>query len=1434
MNPFAKAPSNPFQPKQPNGVTTPAVNPFLAKPNPPNPFLTSTSTSQSKPAPTAFGQPSGPTPKSNPFAKPSNAQDFKPIPATTSNSSTTKAPRKQQSPFSNGGEPSTKPSVNGERKVANYVQPAWKPSQKDAGSAAGRTKAAIGQSNGKRKSENDYQRQSKFSRKSPDSEAAPTPFGAPQQNKVDTFSKNKLGKPRNGGDRNDFAKQILAQLAKDNIKPPRWPENPGSHASRQAIERYRETYKVYRERARKSLTRAGLIDDPDKKRRLDEALVFKGICQEMCPEWEKITRIVEHDIRGPEKGKDERGELVAMPELMVKRLARSAAGQDAPLPMDVRSVATLRWTLDYLIDELIPSDDELPQRHSYLWDRTRAIRIDFSFQKYAMTPDETKDQVYCLETIARFHVTSLHLLSQDGFTPSDFSEQQEVEQLGKTLISLMEVYDDCMHQGISCENEAEFRGYFIIFNAHNPALMEMIEGWESRFGSSIQSAIGIVECIENTRQILGPLYPETASQMAIDAISIFFDVIACPEVSYTMACFAEIHFNSVRKGILKVIKKAYSRPRFGPKDLTPKVLKKFLRTDTEEEAAEFFRKHGLKFDEQDGYLVLLPGVEFTEARIPHSFSGDIVERKRSGRSLPTIIHETVFELGSRDLPNQDSPTHSPEESLFVSDSQNEPFASINNSEQQQHDNRIESNEPTPAFSRPDPASSGSSMFGNHVATKPTPSTSFGQPSTSAIAQLGKGDSVGSSNPFLSSATSTSSGLFTSTSQLNKTTAIPPSGSVASNMMPAFLEGAVSKSHATDDRGSDQEHAESSKAQSALSTQTIKFGDDVSKQSINASQNNVSTGLFNLFNDNSKNKEAVPPDTQSSSPFSGLLPTNVELSNKDGPQLSGPLGPSTTLGPQPLPMPATSASSQFPTQSTSALSSDTSVQGDPALNPNHTPTLFQQQVPGSSEPNIQGSSHSFLNKAPTNTNSTLSSQQSGSTSTSVPTKTTKNDPMDNFSRWFVCADRGLMESQLEQFAVEHILKNIWDGFQASEAERIRKEEDEASWAAARKFREYSLKVKYYYRWHEGFRKRARLRRMKLENEKARQWRLPENVAKREREEREAQEKVLQEAKESILGRSRQNVDKTAKLRSSTRSSSMSKVQQVQDSLARSHLNTLSPESSTHSIEEALLATGVFSGMRDERAAARYAARGYGDEVDSDRVQEKKMKLRSENHRRVKRGLPPLKSLPEPKVHKEGSKTAMVRALCSGAGRDTMSMSTGSLRNSTFSSSYRSSLGYNSSRVSKPRPTVTDPYWRLKANGLVRMPNGEYLHESIAIPMLKEGKRIPGFGDYGLPPVKPSNPNLSQSPPPALPLSDFSSPHIRNDDVPLSPTGSSPLDAESQKRKRNAEDEDFASIGRGSPAIRKRAKSGDDDQNFLDDIASLLNRVDSIRNSTSKEN
>lgn len=433
-----------------------------------------------------------------------------------------------------------------------------------------------------------------------------------------------------------FAQQIDAALRKAGIKPP---------SSREALDdegRWRAS-KEYRVKVRTCLMRANLIDDPDKPKRLEDAIPIRGICEDMCPEFERYTRINEHNVADPEK---ENG--APSQKRMVKAFSRSAAGQDEPLPMDIRSPTALRRTTDYLLDEVLGDEMGRPKVHSFLWDRTRAIRNDFSRQASSIGPSEWADYVYCLERIARFHIVALHQLSQDSVAPEGFVEHQEQEQLGRTLLSLIEAYTDCREQNIVCENEKEFRAYFALFNASAPDILEKVQSWGWEFwheSEEIQIAVSLIEMLQNTWDQRGPLNPTSASDIAQNAFCRYFSTVEDKKVSYTMACFAEIHFNAVRKSVFKTILASYRRQKTQTKEWTLSNLNAYLRFDDEQEVVAFGEAYGLSFAKSEGQTYLsFDNRTVTDPSPKHKqdFSG-LVERKREGRSLRDIIRGTVYE-----------------------------------------------------------------------------------------------------------------------------------------------------------------------------------------------------------------------------------------------------------------------------------------------------------------------------------------------------------------------------------------------------------------------------------------------------------------------------------------------------------------------------------------------------------------------------------------------------------------------------------------------------------------------------------------------------------------------------------------------------------------------------------------------------------------------
>ncbi|KAI8082274.1 SAC3/GANP/Nin1/mts3/eIF-3 p25 family-domain-containing protein [Thamnidium elegans] len=221
----------------------------------------------------------------------------------------------------------------------------------------------------------------------------------------------------------------------------------------QRFRAYQVLYQEFKKRRlieRKQAIRDGLIPNPDEQTSLEDAIDFRGSCTLKCPEFEMLERDMQNDLDDLEK--DAEGNID--PDKTVKKYRRSAADSEQLLPSDVRTPAALNKTLDYLVDNIFVNNP-IDKCHKFICDRTRSICQDFTLQNI-----RDLDAVATHERIVRFHILSLHEMCE--YDEGIFSLPQEMEQLYKTLISLMKFYDDLRDRGIETENEAEFRAYHII------------------------------------------------------------------------------------------------------------------------------------------------------------------------------------------------------------------------------------------------------------------------------------------------------------------------------------------------------------------------------------------------------------------------------------------------------------------------------------------------------------------------------------------------------------------------------------------------------------------------------------------------------------------------------------------------------------------------------------------------------------------------------------------------------------------------------------------------------------------------------------------------------------------------------------------------------------------------------------------------------------
>ena len=288
---------------------------------------------------------------------------------------------------------------------------------------------------------------------------------------------------------------------------------------------------------------------------------------------------------------------------MVKRFRRSAAGYDEQLPSDIRPPIILKKTLDYLFNDIIGGAQTLANVHKFIWDRTRGIRNDFSIQQVTKV-DDLRIAIDCFERIARFHIVSLHQLSQINQDNGEFDHHQEREQLNNTLLSLMYYYDDSRHK-LTSPNEAEFRAYCIIFEIQDqqPDLEDRVQQWPRSLlrDRRVETALQLYAAAGNTSDEQGPLRPRNASVIAQANPGRFWSIVSSTAVSYTMACVAEIYFDLIRRTSLEAIWKAFKGKRGGAmkiEDWGLDALASVLRFDDEQQTQTYIEEHGFSIAER--------------------------------------------------------------------------------------------------------------------------------------------------------------------------------------------------------------------------------------------------------------------------------------------------------------------------------------------------------------------------------------------------------------------------------------------------------------------------------------------------------------------------------------------------------------------------------------------------------------------------------------------------------------------------------------------------------------------------------------------------------------------------------------------------------------------------------------------------------------------
>ncbi|CAO3665687.1 unnamed protein product [Rhizopus microsporus] len=382
----------------------------------------------------------------------------------------------------------------------------------------------------------------------------------------------------------------------------------------------------------------GLLPDPNVPRRLEDAIDFVGTCQTKCPEFEIVERNLQNSLDKLEL--DEYGNVDR--DRVVKAYRRSAAGNDQPLPSDVRCPEALVSTLDYLIDEIL-SKNPLEKCHAFIRDRTRSIRQDFTLQNIR---NEVAVEVH--ERIARFHILCLHEMR--GLDESKFSEQQEIEQLRKVLLSLMEFYEDLREEDIETPNEAEFRAYYILTHIRDKDIgrQMMAQPMHIFDHSYVQRALKFHAFAQRSNEIMETSSrrnkPDNAfgSQNNYQAL---FNLITDPETPFLMACLLESHFPEIRKGALKAMNVSYMLRAGG---VEAEHVQQALGYDTLKQCIQEALHYGMQVDMSQGQPTIIFGQKHPQTKTPifleplsyppQQKSMTLVEPKKEGKTFADIVN----------------------------------------------------------------------------------------------------------------------------------------------------------------------------------------------------------------------------------------------------------------------------------------------------------------------------------------------------------------------------------------------------------------------------------------------------------------------------------------------------------------------------------------------------------------------------------------------------------------------------------------------------------------------------------------------------------------------------------------------------------------------------------------------------------------------------
>ncbi|KAL2326242.1 hypothetical protein Fmac_025300 [Flemingia macrophylla] len=207
---------------------------------------------------------------------------------------------------------------------------------------------------------------------------------------------------------------------------------------------------------------------------------FVGTCPYMCPERERIQREKLRDLAVFERLNGNPGK--SSPALVVKKFCRTISTKYVQAS-DMRPITVLEDTLNYLLSLLESKEHSFEVVHDFVFDRTRSIRQDLTMQNIV-----NNKAVYMYEGMVKFHVVSHYKLWCSISDPNTASVHHlNLEQLTKTLASLLNLYEVNRNSNHVHEKEAEFHSLYVLLHlgSSSQPMGEPLSLWFRRLSTPV-------------------------------------------------------------------------------------------------------------------------------------------------------------------------------------------------------------------------------------------------------------------------------------------------------------------------------------------------------------------------------------------------------------------------------------------------------------------------------------------------------------------------------------------------------------------------------------------------------------------------------------------------------------------------------------------------------------------------------------------------------------------------------------------------------------------------------------------------------------------------------------------------------------------------------------------------------------------------------------